>query len=229
MPMNFSVQGSNDGSTWQTLSTYALGTIYWNTAYQVGNFDVNNSTSYSYYRLMVTGTAQGSNVRIAEIGLSIRNGQPGINYYTDEYLIPVMSADSQDGYVLTGPAEDSYVKWKAFDRTISQGSSWGSSGYSTIDLVIEMPEAKECNLLRVACSWGGEEPEDIALSGSNDGVSYTPLVSESGITWTLNALKDFTIANPASYQYYKFTMSQTDTGWMDVSEIQLIKRTIHNS
>ena len=91
MPYAFSLQGSQDNDTWTTIKQFLLGSNYWNSAYQLGQWDVENETAYRYYRLVVTNTAQGSYVRIGELGLSSYASFKGVNWYEDEYLVPVMS------------------------------------------------------------------------------------------------------------------------------------------
>ena len=45
------------------------------------------------------------------------------------------------------------------------------------------------------------------LEGSNDDSSWTTLDTRSGISWTSGESKDFSIASPASYIYYRVTIN----------------------
>lgn len=71
MPTAWTVQGSNDGSTWTTLDT-RKGETGW-AAGETRFYDMPNTASYSYLRFAWTGagSASFSDTRIAEIGFNI--------------------------------------------------------------------------------------------------------------------------------------------------------------
>jgi len=65
-PKDWVFQGSVDGSTWIALDTQT-GVIW--TADQEQSFSCNNSTRYRYYRLHITDSGDGSDLKIVEFGM----------------------------------------------------------------------------------------------------------------------------------------------------------------
>lgn len=58
-----------------------------------------------------------------------------------------------------------------------------------------------------------QSPKDWTFEGSNDGVTWTQLDKQTGITnWSNNISRDFIIENPASYQYYRIWITALDGG-----------------
>ncbi|WNG30111.1 alpha-1,2-mannosidase [Cystobacter fuscus] len=66
-PRSWSLQASNDGSTWVTLDTRTGQDFPWR--YQTRAFAVNNNTAYSQYRLQINETHGDSITQLAEIEL----------------------------------------------------------------------------------------------------------------------------------------------------------------
>ena len=66
-PADWTLQGSNNGSSWSVLDTRS--SIVWSVAGQTKIFTVATPGSYRYYRLSVTRTGDGARVIIAELGL----------------------------------------------------------------------------------------------------------------------------------------------------------------
>lgn len=62
-PKDFTLQGSNDGSSWTTLDTQT-GITSWGTP-GTKTFTFSNSTTYSYYKLNVTATNQYQNLFVS--------------------------------------------------------------------------------------------------------------------------------------------------------------------
>ena len=64
-PKNWTIDGSNDNSTWTTVDTQSnQGTSYDNLKPRTYRFS--NSTAYKYYRLNVTSTNGGNYLMVAE-------------------------------------------------------------------------------------------------------------------------------------------------------------------
>jgi len=66
-PKNWTLQGSNDGTSWTTLDTRTSETFA--SRFQTKTYTFSNTTSYKYYRLNVTANNGGAELQIAEIGL----------------------------------------------------------------------------------------------------------------------------------------------------------------
>ncbi|ACT00431.1 discoidin domain-containing protein [Paenibacillus sp. JDR-2] len=66
-PKNWTLQGSNNGTTWTTLDTRTNETFA--NRFQTNTYTFTNTTSYSYYRLNITANSGATQIQLAEIGL----------------------------------------------------------------------------------------------------------------------------------------------------------------
>ena len=237
MPYAFTLQGSQDNDTWTTIKQFLLGSNYWSSANQLGQWNVENETAYKYYRLIVMNTAQGSYVRIGELGLSSYASFKGIDWYEDEYLVPVMSSDSQDGYIITSSSmstSPSTKRWQAFDRSIS-GNFELASNVTTGWIQIQLPEAKIANMFQIGArndSYYQDAPRNYSLDASNDGEIWDTLFSiENSANWSAGQIRTYTLENSTAYTYYRLNISnpQTTRGICGISMLNLIKRTYHDT
>jgi hypothetical protein len=63
-PRNWTLQGSNNGSTWTTLNTQTNQSF--SARFQTKSYTFTNSTAYTYYRLNVTAVQSGSIMQLSE-------------------------------------------------------------------------------------------------------------------------------------------------------------------
>lgn len=210
MPITFSVQCSTDNDTWQILQSYALGANYWDANNLVATWTVDNTTGYRYYRIVVTAV-QDSNttVKINEIGWSTISGQIPIDYWVDDYLVPVMSSNSQDGYIASASSEynSSTKACNAFDR--NRSTLWGTIGKTNQWLKIQLPTAKimnACSFTARSDGYLNETPTSFNIQGSNDDSNWTTLLSVENTTWSLGLTRSFDVDNTTAYLYYKFNI-----------------------
>ena len=66
-PKNWTLQGSNNGTSWTTLDTRTNETFA--TRFLKKNYTFSNTTAYAYYRLTVSANNGETNLQLAEIGL----------------------------------------------------------------------------------------------------------------------------------------------------------------
>jgi hypothetical protein len=76
-----------------------------------------------------------------------------------------------------------------------------------------------------ADSSGFHPPTAWNLYGSNNGIDYVLLDSQSGISLGTSETGTYTFATATKYSYYKFDFTAGDTEWLAVSEIELIEET----
>ena len=217
MPYEFSFQGSTDNDTWTNIKTFTLGSNYWTSANQLGQWDLDNDTGYRYYRIVATASGQGSTIRIGEIGLSSYASFKGINYYEENYLVPVMSGESQDGYIVTAKSNwGSHYPWKAFDRTTANSDdAWecgdadksDASGNCDVWIQVQLPTAKIANelYLKERSGKSSRDPRDFTLAGSNDGETWTTLLTQTDQEYTEKAWEfenSTTYLITCNYRYY---------------------------
>jgi hypothetical protein len=70
----------------------------------------------------------------------------------------------------------------------------------------------------------GRDPKDWQFQGSNDGVTWTTLDTQSGQVFAnRQQMNSYTIATPGAYRYYRLniTSNNGDTGFVALSEIGL--------
>ncbi|MBO5810432.1 MAG: discoidin domain-containing protein [Bacteroidales bacterium] len=233
MPITFSIQGSTDNDSWQLLQSYALGAAGWSANSQIQSFTVSNTTGYRYYRIVVTAVQDGgTDVRIAGLGWSSAAGQPPIAYYVDEYIVPVMSSDSQDGYIATCSSTWSAETpaYAAFDRNAD--TLWNTRGKVDQWLQIQLPTAQSANILLIVARSDGyltETPNSFDIKASNDGSEWTTLTTQSNLSWSLGETKSFNLNNTTPYLYYKFVINGNGGGNnCAIAEFSLMKRIYHN-
>lgn len=237
MPYAFSIQGSQDNDTWTNIKSFLLSSNYWSSALQIGQWDVENETAYKYYRLIVTNTAQGSYVRIGELGLSSYASFKGVNWYEDEYVVPVMSANSQDGYVASASSTSVYADlqpYKAFDRSTS-GKFEFEANVTSGWIQIQLPEAKIANIFQIGARNDGDykdTPRNYSLDASNDSETWDTLFSiENSDNWSAGQIRTYTLENSTAYTYYRLNISnpQATRGICGISILNLINRIHHES
>ncbi|MBQ3565010.1 MAG: discoidin domain-containing protein, partial [Alphaproteobacteria bacterium] len=224
-PSAFKILGSVDGENFDTIKTIA------NQEWTQGEqkiFDFYNTIPYLYYRIeAVTIQNGGSYFGLSEVnfGTRVREYKRVLNTYRK--LTPVMSANSQDGFVVTASDTYSggrvYFPYLAFNNVISDSESWtvrAQSGW----IQIELPEADKANMFRMSGGFSNEEPDSFVLYGSNDGENYDELLNSGALTWTHNETKTWNLENNTAYKFYKIEAVNTKKNFITISEIQLIEQ-----
>lgn len=237
-PSSFTIQASNDNSTWTILKSVVLGTSYWTTGGQEESFSWENNTAYLYYRIVSTLSLDGYYCGMAEQAWGYDEVMQSIDWYEDVYVVPVMSADSQDGYVAsaTSSYDSSYAPYKAFTRNSSDcwvcGNDDQTDGNKECDvyLQIQLPTATAINVLNIVARSGltDQSPSSFTLEASNDGSDWTTLLTVTdkdtydSATWE--------VSNTTAYLYYKLAITKTNraSSHVSVSGFNLIQRIIHN-
>lgn len=234
-PSIFSIQGSNDGSSWTSIQSF-LAT--WTTANELKAFALTNTTAYSYYRMVATASMSGTYCALAELGLTTEPSLRAVDYVVDDYAVPVMSSASQDDYVITSKSQHSgeYANWKAFDR--NSGDSWACGGDDVSDgdkncdvwIQAELASAKVVNCLTLVSQSGGENqcPRDFTLDGSNDANSWTTLLTVTNQD-TFNS-KTWEFVNTTAYLYYRLNITKNNVanGYISLAQLNLINRTVYD-
>ena len=215
-PKDWTFQGSNNGTTWDTLDTQSNITGWDKTNANKKTFIFSNTTAYTYYRINIAANGgYGSYTAIGELELCA----------TGQYasLIPTMTSNSApSGYVASASSElvgDAYYAWKAADGVLSAGySTWTTSpvGVTTGWWQIQFPVAKvvKCYSLQTQDLAGYENrgPRDFTFLGSDNGTEWTTLDSQSGITFFRSTANTFLINNNIAYKYYRLNVTANNGG-----------------
>jgi hypothetical protein len=163
-----------------------------------------------YYRLLVESVQSGTNTGLAEFHLGVRakSYRRYLNHY--DYVVPILTSDNDSGYIVTASCyfNDTHRPYKAFNRQTDIDSKWitVNGGASGAWLKIELPAAVAANSFNVASpneGYTGRMPSSFEIQGSNDNVSWTTLLSVSGLSWSGNERKYWDVENETAYKFYK--------------------------
>ena len=133
-------------------------------------------------------------------------------------FLPALGSANDQGYSVTasGQLSGAFAAYKAFDNVdasaINNSNAWATSG-STGWLQLEMPESKsilQYSIKAIAQSLG-REPSEWEFLGSNDGVNFVVLDSQTGINdWSSRETKKFTLDAPADYSFFKINITDNN-------------------
>jgi hypothetical protein len=208
---SFEIQGSTDGSVFSVLKT--VFTSWTQGEEKIISFF--NDTPFLYYRIFInTVQDNGSSASFSTInfGTSLREYKRELT--VKEYLLPIMNANSRDGYEVSASSEydSSWQIWRAFDRNTA--NSWSTKYDSSVaTILISMPTAKVCNLISVYPRSGylNQAFGSFSLFGSSDGDNWTELLTVSGISaWSNNVEKTWDVENDLAFLRYKIVATPFD-------------------
>jgi hypothetical protein len=196
---SYAVQrATTSGGPYTTVASNVTGGSYTDTS-------VTNGTTY-YYTVTATNSA-GTSTNSPED--SVTPVHPLVNVAT--------GGTASDG--TTNVANAAY----AFDQ--NSGSYWfhsGVTGWLKYDL--GHTETVQRYTVISANDKVGRDPKDWQFQGSNDGVTWTTLDTQSGQAFANRfQLNSYTIATPGAYRYYRLniTSNNGDTSFVDLAEIGL--------
>jgi hypothetical protein len=143
-------------------------------------------------------------------------------------LIPILSSNSQDGYVLT--TNDTFngggfEMWRAFDGMSSTEWAYDTAVHPAW-LQIQLPSAKTVTYCKVSsrAGYANQSITNAVLQGSNDASAWTTLTSNIDVSTTQiqYRLEQFSVTSPASYLYYRLYITATQpTQYSGSSTIEL--------
>ena len=84
---------------------------------------------------------------------------------------------------------------------------------------VELPEWSD-NCVHIIGTIGGAT---VTIEGSNDGTNWTTLDSRSGVTWTVNQVRTYTLSAPATYLYYRVNVTANGgyAGWLQITDLRM--------
>lgn len=138
-------------------------------------------------------------------------------------LVPKMTSNTTPSGVVTSNASNtsSVAPWVIFDDTVAVDfvSTWQAYNSGAGGLIVwiqyQFPGAQTVRSYNVRVFDKNLAPTDWVFSGSNDGVTFTTIDSPSGQVWVDGETKNFMVASPGSYLYYRFL----PTGIQDINGI----------
>jgi hypothetical protein len=196
---SYTVQrATSSGGPYTTIASDVTGGSYTDTS-------VTNGTTY-YYTVTATNSA-GTSANSPED--SVTPVHPLVNVATGGSATDGTTNLTNAGY--------------AFDQ--NSGSYWfhlGVTGWLMYDL--GHTETVQLYTVISANDKIGRDPKDWQFQGSNDGVTWTTLDTQSGQAFANRFQKNtYTVASPGAYRYYRLniTSNNGDTSFVDLAEIGL--------
>lgn len=211
MPKDWTLAGSNDGSTWTTLSTVTSQTAW--TSGEVRHFVCTVSgTAYRYFRFAsTTNNGDGSYTQLAEMYLYEAAAIPDLT------PLPVVPP-----YVVTAlnyaVSAYNYVPQNVFDGSAAYQNSWTSTTQASwlkLDIGSATPKWKvgSYSLQSSLDNPGWGLPKDFTLEGSNDDASWTALDTRTGVVWGANGqIQTFTCSVVLPFRYFRLNITASTTG-----------------
>ena len=195
-PKNWTLQGSNDGSAWTTLSTQSNQT--WSDRFVKKTFTFTNTTAYKYYKWNITANNGSDGIQVAELTFSrvtARGDNVSAGEGIDKLCDDITTANN---------------KWLDFNAT-----SWTQVEYY-FGAVWNKYEVTSCN------DEPTRDPKNWTIQGSNDGATWTTLNTQTNQTWaSRNLTKAYTFTNTNAYNFYKWTISANNGATIvQVSELK---------
>ncbi len=209
-PSAWTLFGSNDGSDWKVLDEQS-GVSF--SARESGQtFSIENETAYSYYMLSITakrGTSEEM-VQLSELNLSSATNAAKVAQDLRGSLNALVDSSSIQGSADNGAEaktclfdQDVNTKWLTKDLP-SEESPVAVSFRLTSAAVIKSYMISSAN------DSSDRDPAAWTLYGSNDGRSWQPMDSRSGIIFNGRLQKKIFSCpdNTTSYTYYKLAITQ---------------------
>ena len=196
-PQNWSLLGSDDGTTWATLDTRAIPPF--EQRLQTKTFEFANTTAYRFYRFDILPIAGVSHFQVAEISLvGVDMAGGGLVYATSP---SGHSADAGSDLVRSVDGDPS-TAWRV--DGVGSGASW--------QLELPAKQALTTYVLTSAADQPELDPRDWKLEASNGANTWVTLDSKSGQTFAARGeAKEFAFANTTAYSLYRLTFTAPGT------------------
>ncbi|NCZ64078.1 MAG: hypothetical protein EBY62_09860, partial [Cellvibrionales bacterium] len=204
---DWTLQGSNDNSSWTTIDT-VTGQTGW-TNWQTRYFKVDTPGSYRYYKLVVSANNGATDyVSIAEIQLKGAVVYPGNGYLVD-------ATKPGQGSVAASASNQQHPATRAFDdKGNDSNGRWlatAPTGSNPAWIRYDFTDAKkivEYTVQAQSFQWNERAPKNWTLQGSNDNTNWTTLDTQSNQTgWTQWQKRTFTPSTVGNYRWYKLVIT----------------------
>jgi hypothetical protein len=221
-PKDWTMEGSNDGSSWTTLDTVTNQTAWGSGETRAFTCDV-ATTAYHYFRLNITANNGDGLVQVAELYLyadtpATDANQAPANMSGDSTPSPFVASD--DGHFSTLAA------WKAFDGNLSSECVLsGTSGWVKIDLGSGNSAIIQSYSIGQTSGEATRAPNAWVLEGSNDDTNWDTLDTVTAqSSWADNETRSFICDDVSTaYRYFRITISANngDGSFTDLTELAL--------
>ncbi len=218
-PAAWTFQASTDGSIWTTLDTQT-GITNWvdiGTASDAKYFEINNDNAYTYYRWNITDAANGSadQIRIAEAFMQERRPVPAVRLYGTNLTRPKYTVSSSQ--TAAAGAQTLFDKRRDSFWQTAAGYRYGWVQYHSPAPVIATSYniTPHTTATRFPSAW--------RFLGSNNGVDWTVLDTQSSQSLTSYIRATYTISNTQNYRYYRLKLDAcgSDVNYCEMAEFEV--------
>lgn len=231
-PNSWQLLGSHNGVDFDVIDTKSgiTGAMWGETYHRLKVFELPEPVSYRYFRLNVLSVNGGSIITLRgfNLGIDLRD-RTAEEYTRAKWLTPGLISNTQSIFPNTNYVASSVTQysaatppWQAFRLPLADitpvdvASVTGKSGY--IQLAIGRYTPVRYYRIRIRGFVGGNTgilqvpPSSWTLSGSNDGINFTVLDTQTNITnWSLDEpWKYFTLPSTSFYNVYRLTISDNN-------------------
>jgi hypothetical protein len=217
-PASYTLEGSNDGAAWFPIASGAVTLP--TPRFALAQVLFPNSTVYTQYRIIfptVRTPSSANSMQIGEIQLITRG----------DVLTPGdgVAVTLPTGATLGSPAEGGD---KVLDNQV--GTKLNVVGGNLGPTIIDITPGVGGTLVTGLDVFGANDdvafpnrtPGSLTLSGSNDGVNYTPIFTTTLTQNTFNYQdQQFFFANATAYARYRVELGASLDGSMQIGELQL--------
>lgn len=209
-PKSWTLQGSNNGTTWATIDTRSNETF--TARFQRKEYTFTNTTGYTKFRLNITA-ASGNTLQAAELELY---GNFDVHDITD---LPGWITGQYD---YTQSTNNEWLA-KVVDNNLSSkyltfhDNAWMQWQCGTPSLVTKYT-------ITSANDAPTRDPKNWTLQGSNNGTTWTNLDTRTNESFASRGLKrEFTIGSPSTaYTYFRLTIQNSSDSILQLAEWELI-------
>lgn len=134
------------------------------------------------------------------------NGSSSINVLVPDIATPVMTSNNTpSGSVTASTGANPYL---AFDQATSTGN-WATTILNTGWLAYQFASSKTIRRYAFIGVDVNRLPRTWTFEGSNDGVTWAVLNTQTNLTLVANTWYSYTIASPAAYTWYRINVTAT--------------------
>ena len=214
-PKNWTMEGSNDNSSWTTLDTQTNQTS-WSSG-EVRNFQTTSVvTAYRYFRLNITANNGDANTQVADLFLMYDNGSLDFAPHT------MFAASNPYPFAASASSEvsSSFAAYKAFDGAISVSQYWlgSNSGVDWLKLDTGLGDSFLLDNYTIQVNSIPEPnrtPKDWTMEGSSDNSTWNVLDTRTNQTsWGTGEMRNYrctTRTTPYRYFRVNITANNGDT------------------
>ena len=206
-PRQWTLQGSNDGTSWTTLDEVD-GNVF--TGARVTNtYRMDNATAYTYYRLQIQANNGGKSTEIAEWTMGFIDS-------SNPHSVEVADSEQLPGSgVLMAQYSDYPVGSDISAIVDGDNSTSYQTAHSSFHITWAGNEAATAWMYELTSSVNdaANDPKSWTFSGSNDQTEWVPLDEQTGRVFERrNQTLRFVLSATGTYKYYRLEVTENNGG-----------------